>query len=106
MLAETIQARVLWQLCPQPEVLALENKVGCRCIEDRLVVAATSDREAEWVRNVVELELGSDRVVLTRARQHRLGNLVDLVCCILDFDVETLICRWFVLGLVRSSHSY
>jgi len=93
VLAQTVQAWIRWQLGSQPEVLALENNVGRRRVEECFVVAATDDGEAERIRNVLEFELCSDRVVLTRTRQDRLGDLVDLICRILNFDMQALICR-------------
>jgi len=94
VLAQTVQAGASWQAGAETDVLALEDKRGGGGVKEGLVGAATEDREAEGRLDVVEDEVCA-RGTAVAGRGGAVGDggrhLVDLVACILDLDMQSLI---------------
>ena len=80
-LAQAVQARILWKLRPESDVLALEDHLSSAGIEEHLAAVAACDGEREWVCYVMELErIGTVAGGAARwSGQDFLRNLVDLL---------------------------
>lgn len=94
MLSQAVQARVVWQARAEPHVLILEDDRCRGRVEEDFAARTPDHREAERVLLVLELELGGIAAA-SFARgplEDGLGNLVNLVCGVLDLDVQTLVC--------------
>jgi hypothetical protein len=90
VLSKTIQAWRIGKMGPEAHILALEYQRGSTGIEKNFVTACTLDGEAEGFIDVVEFQF-----VITWFFECSAGpwenlfrDLVDLLCCILDDNME------------------
>ena len=60
--AKPVKIWVLWQVCPQSNVLSLKYDACCRSIEQDFSSLGSNNREREWRGNIFELEVSIPRV--------------------------------------------
>jgi len=101
VLSKTIQVRVRRQVRPKAKVLRLKHDIGTLRVEQHFPSRLAGDREGEWRMHKVKLKLRRLLVSTGRgccwARKNRCRDLVYLLRCIVDLDVETRVwgcVRW------------
>lgn len=93
VLAQSVQMRVLWQVCLEIDILTLEHQLVARGIEEHLTGVSPRYGEREGVSVEFELELGVLRgtpLTKTGAWEDTVWNLVDRVVGVQDLDVESI----------------
>lgn len=93
MLAQTIQARVLWQTRAESKVLVFKDNWRSGGVEKNFAALASYYREAEWIFFILEPEVVATGTCLSigRTLEDRVWDLIDLIGRILDLDVQSLV---------------
>lgn len=89
--AQSVQTRAGRQAGAETEVLRLEDQGGGAGVEKDLAAALPGNGEAEWVLLVLEDQVGGGGggIALSgRACKDGRGDLVNLICRVLDQDME------------------
>jgi hypothetical protein len=91
VLSQPVEIRIHREGGPKAHILGLEDELGTRGVEEDVSSGFARDSEVEWAfcEGKLECSVGGRRILGSRSRKDRLGDLVDILFGIFDLHMQT-----------------